>query len=232
MYGPYKEWLIWYRDVFKSFAEGWKMTAETLLLISQEPEQPPFIGHEPLHRTHRSILYQKDPLLYSWFRRDASYARGNMYVVDGKVRKYRNGKCEEITDFAKETIKEDIHYPLTSQHVEDVLVYCMFRNNEIVLRDCIIQGPVHNFGFKRQRVDEKKQEIAEMLACLPLQFKHGYSFLQATVTREGVQWADLHLTIEKLVALGIAAGLVEFTFPKDMWKHLPGGMPYFTVNIK
>jgi hypothetical protein len=37
--------------------------------------------------------------------------------------------------------------------------------------------------------------------------------------------------VEKLVALGMASGLVSFCAPRDKWDRLPGGLPYVRVEI-
>ena len=36
--------------------------------------------------------------------------------------------------------------------------------------------------------------------------------------------------MEALITLGIAAGLVNFLLPREMWKMMPGGMPYLFVK--
>jgi hypothetical protein len=76
-----------------------------------------------------------------------------------------------------------------------------------------------------------------LLAELPAPFKAdgpdsggGWSFLNACVTKDGVQWTDLHRTVEALVVLGIAAGKVAWMLPRKIWSALPGGMPYFVVK--
>ena len=51
------------------------------------------------------------------------------------------------------------------------------------------------------------------------------------MTKSGEQWGE-HMNIEQLLALGIATGQAGYPMPKEMWKMLPGGMPYFTVKVR
>jgi len=59
----------------------------------------------------------------------------------------------------------------------------------------------------------------------------GWSFLDACNDRNGAQWTSLHRTMDQLVCLGHAIGAVSFCLPREMWKILPGGMPYFVVDV-
>jgi hypothetical protein len=37
--------------------------------------------------------------------------------------------------------------------------------------------------------------------------------------------------MDKLFSMGIAVGLVKAYFPRRMWSILPGGMPYYVVDL-
>jgi len=49
--------------------------------------------------------------------------------------------------------------------------------------------------------------------------------------KHGVQWGE-HRNIEQLVVLGIAAKMVKYCMPRDMWGILPGGMPYIAIDTE
>lgn len=123
---------------------------------------------------------------------------------------------------------------LTADHVGAVFHDCLFRDGEDTTNHVKAEGIVTNVGFHPERLEAHKQEIADMLAELPDEFKAssggGWSFLNACNDRNGNQWADLHRTMEQLVLLGIATGLVEYQLPREMWTALPGGVPYFVVK--
>ncbi len=54
--------------------------------------------------------------------------------------------------------------------------------------------------------------------------------MQAFYTRAGAQWGE-HTNMEDLFALGVGIGRVKLLLPRNMWRMLPGGMPYYSVNV-
>lgn len=93
-------------------------------------------------------------------------------------------------------------------------------------------GVVHDFVFDPKRVEAQKESIKKLLDELPLEFSEGggWSFLQLCTDRAGRQWTGLHRAMEDLVVLGLAAKLVEYCAPREMWRLMPGGMPYLRVR--
>ena len=132
--------------------------------------------------------------------------------------------------------------PLNPAHVAEVFAACM--DGVIVDADgglgddCLsVQGIVHTAVFNRRQLAKHAVEIGAMLAQLPNEFMGhdaggggGWSFLNACQDRDGNQWTGLHLTMEQLVLLGIGTGQVAWCLPREMWKMLPGEMPYFVVG--
>jgi hypothetical protein len=78
-------------------------------------------------------------------------------------------------------------------------------------------------------------EIRAMLAELPDQYRKsgggGWSFLNACDDRHGTQWTGFHRTMEHLFMLGLAIGAVTLLMPRELWDALPGGMPYYMVDV-
>ena len=126
--------------------------------------------------------------------------------------------------------KHDGVVKLTAANVEAVFNACAREGGRLV------QGIVHTFAFDPEVLERRRADIEQMLDGLPGEFHEdiggGWAFLNACMDRDGRQWADLHLTMEKLVTLGLAIGRVRFPMPRDWWKSLPGGMPYFVVARK
>lgn len=126
------------------------------------------------------------------------------------------------------------NYFLTGERVSAVFMACLFRDGEDISDHIVAEGIVHTVGFHPGRIEEHRQEIQDMLAELPDEFKAsgggGYSFLNACFDKHGNQWTGLHQTQEQLVQLGIAIGEVAYCLPRDLWGVFPGGMPYFTVK--
>lgn len=123
---------------------------------------------------------------------------------------------------------------LTPQRVEAVFISCLFKDGEDTSEHIVAEGIAQTVGFHPGRIQQHRQDIHDMLAELPDEFKTsgggGYSFLNACMNRDGNQWTGLHQIQEQLVQLGIAIGEVEYCLPREMWMVLPGGMPYFLVK--
>lgn len=124
---------------------------------------------------------------------------------------------------------------LTAENVETVFMNCLFLEGEDTSQAKIVKGIVSEYGFHPQRLESYKVKIAEMLGCLPDEFREdkggGWSFLNACNTKDGYQWGE-HRNIEQLLALGIATQQAKMLLPREMWHVLPGGMPYFVTFPK
>lgn len=126
---------------------------------------------------------------------------------------------------------------LTAENVQATLRQCLCKDKEIEdgsVLPLIVNGVVSDFGFHPGRLEEARDSVEEMLSELPDQFKRsmggGWSFLQACMRSDGEQWGE-HRSIEQLLALGIALKLASFQFPRSLWPSLPGGMPYFVIEL-
>lgn len=126
---------------------------------------------------------------------------------------------------------------LTAARVQSIMEACLYEEAEAPNAPppdaVIVEGVMLNFGLHPGRVREHDAEIAELLAELPDGFRlsgegGGWSFLAACEDRNGTLWGE-HRDIEALMVLGVAVRRVKVLFPREMWKVLPGGMPYFAV---
>ncbi len=97
----------------------------------------------------------------------------------------------------------------------------------------IVQGVMLSVLVNDAKAKKQKETIRELLAELPDPFHEdkggGWSFLQACMDRHGRQWGE-HPDIDSLICIGQAVGLLRMQFTRDMWKSLPGGMPYLVVT--
>jgi len=121
-------------------------------------------------------------------------------------------------------------------HDAVMAIYNECRTDETEEEPINVNAIVHEFVFNKDKIEENKPKIAELLDELPIQFKTadeggggGWTFLNACVDKNDIHWGE-HPIMEVLVALGIAAGMVEFLMPREMWKMFPGAMPYFVVK--
>lgn len=96
--------------------------------------------------------------------------------------------------------------------------------------DNVIQGVMKDryFTVNLDKLDTYREEIKKMLLELNPDFSQGWTFVQLPFDRNGNQWGEQH-NAEELMVLGMALGYISFTFPNDIWKGLPGRMPYVTI---
>lgn len=124
---------------------------------------------------------------------------------------------------------------LTSENVETVFMSCLFSDGEDTSNHIKAEGIASLVGFHPERLESQRENVKSMLEFLPNDFMKthggGMSFLNACTTKDGVQWTGLHQQMDKLFQLGIGLGLAKYLMPKEMWKSLPGGMPYIVVDI-
>ena len=122
---------------------------------------------------------------------------------------------------------------LTGENVNKTFLKCLYQDGESAAGATIVEGILGKFGLNPGRLKEHEQDITDMLNELPKDFHEktggGMSFLNACNTKKGALWTGEHRTMEELVVMGIGIGRVKYCLPKDFWKSLPGGMPYFMV---
>ena len=131
---------------------------------------------------------------------------------------------------------------LTAENVNDMMKVCLYKSPdgqkpapENLPEDSIlIEGVIYSYLFSRDKIEQFAGMIDPWLDQLHPNFHAdtgGWSFLNACETRDGVLWGE-HVDAERLMCLGIAAGRVEISLPRDLWPSLPGEMPYFVVKAK
>lgn len=101
--------------------------------------------------------------------------------------------------------------------------------------DVIVEGILNKYGFNKAAIEAHRDEIRELLNLMPAEFHKrtggGSSFLRLCMTKDGGQWGE-HFQVEQLIVLGVAAGLAQFVFPRQIWGLLPGGMPYVVFDTE
>lgn len=131
---------------------------------------------------------------------------------------------------------------IVPQEVEEMFSDCLYKEEDMkgiedVPKDAVIvEGIFDKFGFHPGRLEKKRAKVIELLKVLPHQFRKngggGWSFLNACNQENGVQWTILHQRMEQLFCLGMGLGLVKCQMPREMWDILPGGMPYYVINVE
>lgn len=119
---------------------------------------------------------------------------------------------------------------LTANNVNQIFMTCLFAENEDTTNHVVGSGVVNNVEFHPKRLEDARGDVIEMVKCLPAVFiNNGMSFLGMNETADGVHWGE-HRTMNELLCLADALGILEYPIPREMWGFLPGGVPY--VNFK
>lgn len=109
-----------------------------------------------------------------------------------------------------------IAHPGNYEVIEDM------RNTEVV------------YFLEKEKLLKNKGLIQRILVEMSDVFKEsgggGCSFLVLCETKDGEQWTGLHETMAKLLYLGLGTGLMEYNLPRNVWRALPGGMPYVLIK--
>ena len=107
----------------------------------------------------------------------------------------------------------------------------LFKEGEDTTNHVKVEGITCTFIFHPQRLEEKRELVAAILAQLPEEFKDGgWTFLNLFITKDYQLWTDTHRICEYLVVMAIGLGLMEYCLPREVWKVLPGGVPYLAIK--
>lgn len=128
------------------------------------------------------------------------------------------------------------------QRVDAMFRDCLFRAEELPsdgsapANAVIVESVTGKYGLHAERLEGYRAEIGQMLAALPLEFRAssaagGWSFLNACTEADGTLWTGSQLIVDNLLALGIATKQAKILLPRELWASLPGGVPYFAVEV-
>jgi len=126
--------------------------------------------------------------------------------------------------------------PLTHQRVDEIAHDCLYTQDEIEgdlpPDDAVrVKGIVREFGFHPGRLESYRAELTDLLDQLPPQFHSahggGWTFLNMGMCANSDElWSGDQSHYEALMCLGMGLGLVKYLLPREVWKELPGGMPF------
>ena len=126
---------------------------------------------------------------------------------------------------------------LTDKNVNQIFNECLFKDEE--LQD---GKPTKDFSFaigvatavvfNTVRLNEHKSEINNMINEL-YGIETGTTFTNLCIKKDGSQWTDLHRTMDRLMVLGFATGLLEIpcNIPREEWANtFENGLPIVVKN--
>lgn len=123
---------------------------------------------------------------------------------------------------------------LRAAKVTAIFEDCLFKDGEDTSRHVKAEGVIHTVLLHPDRLKQHESEIAALLTELPIEFQEsgggGMSFAHAYLDRYGNQWTGRHRVMEQLFLLGLASDKVTCLMPREAWRTLPGGLPYYMVR--
>lgn len=128
---------------------------------------------------------------------------------------------------------------ISAQRIHEIVLDCLFKDEEIVdgqvpENAVLIEGIQVKIGLHKERLESHREEVKQFLNCLPEKFHlcggGGASFLEAPFDKDGHHWGE-HKNVDELFMLGQGLNYVKCLLPRNVWSSLPGGMPYYQVNL-
>lgn len=124
---------------------------------------------------------------------------------------------------------------LTYERVRSTYERCYRDPTARIFAKAEVEAWIHRHTFSVNQLTKAREDIVKMLLCLPEGFRHdekgGGSVSQMIMRADGTMWTGDMPDVEKLIALGMGVGLMEFCAPRERWPLLPGGFPYVRVMI-
>ena len=126
---------------------------------------------------------------------------------------------------------------LTTDRVRTVYAKCFRPEGSKALHRVTVEGWLLRHTFSVRWLQTHREDIIRMLLCLPegLRADEGNGGTIGLMVLRGQQtkevWTKDMSDVEKLLALGLASGLMSFCAPRNRWASLPGGFPYVRVEI-
>ena len=106
----------------------------------------------------------------------------------------------------------------------------LFKEGDDISARVEVDGISHMFYFDPKRLEEQREILSEVISMLPEKFKEGYTFLDLCRTKADELWTGEQLVCEELVVMSIGLELMTYCFSREIWKVLPGGVPYIIVK--
>lgn len=127
---------------------------------------------------------------------------------------------------------------LTASRVNELFATCLSQHPLANLDDddIIIEGIKMNVAFSKKALAIVSDDIKALISQLPenaldTSEGKGMSFISLCNDKDGELWTGFHRIIEELVMLALGINCCSYLLPKELWKALPGGMPYLVFTV-
>lgn len=108
---------------------------------------------------------------------------------------------------------------LNAREVNETFGYAKVKPGE-KCASTTVYGIAFHTRFKIERIEEQSEHIQDMLDQLPDCYHErngsGWRFLEMDRDRFGNRWADNHVTLDRLIQLGIGTGKVSLVKPRGL----------------
>ena len=127
---------------------------------------------------------------------------------------------------------------ISATKLQEVFLDCLFREEELEggrpiggLEWVPCSGIVNNVGFHKERLKAHRDDVKAFLNELNPKFSEGLSFLEMPMDKDGNQWGEQR-NAEQLMLLGYGLGYISYPVPRELWKMLPGGVPFVVIDFE
>jgi hypothetical protein len=124
---------------------------------------------------------------------------------------------------------------LTADRVRSTYARCYRDEGWKPYKATSVDGVMFRHTFSIQALHTNREAVIRILLSLPSGFRvderGGGSMAMMNQRDDKTVWTDDVSDVEKLIALGLASGLLSYCAPREKWGSLPDGLPYLRVEI-
>ncbi|UTU08119.1 hypothetical protein CcrC1_gp433 [Caulobacter phage C1] len=97
-----------------------------------------------------------------------------------------------------------------------------------------IEGITGAFCLNLEALARHREAVRDWVDQIADEFQRGkgegMSFLRLCIDADGVQWTGEQQVCELLYVLAAGLNMARFCMPRDIWPHMPGGVPYVVFD--
>ncbi len=134
-----------------------------------------------------------------------------------------------------EVQQKEVDERLSEKNVVLLFDKCILNNADfdsegLTCNFAIGEGVTSKCAFSLERLNANREVIGTYIDQL-CDIEQAPSFMKLYCDSEGNEWTDEHMVVDMLVQMGTASGMLSFLYPPEIWKMLPGGVPFVSKNV-
>lgn len=121
---------------------------------------------------------------------------------------------------------------INSTRLTEIFMDCLLNNDELnekgepIIETIYAKGIAIDVHFNKERINNYKEEIENMVDNLDEVFYKGHSFLRMCIDKNNNQWTSHHVIQEQLLLLALSIDKMRYCMAKEDWWLFPGSVPY------